>query len=333
MDIDKVILISVVVPVYNEEENIRPFLERAIPILEKIGSYEIIFCVDPSTDSTEEIIRTEAEHNPSVGLLTFSRRFGQPSATIAGILNCRGESCAVIDVDLQDPPELLLSMYEKLGEGYDVVYAKRRSRIGETWLKLLVSHCGYLLIDISSNVKIPRNTGDFRIMTRRLVEELRLLPEKHGFLRGLVAFIGYSHGEIEYDRDSRSMGVSKYNRFFGSLKIGLNGLIGFSTAPLSLVTWVGFSIAMLASIGALVMIFNKLVLNYSYPMGIPTIIVLVLFMGGVQLISVGILGEYIGRIYEEVRNRPMFIVDKALNVDVRTRDGRQPTVFKQNKME
>jgi dolichol-phosphate mannosyltransferase len=251
----------------------------------------------------------------------MSRRFGQPAATMAGILNCRGEACVAIDVDLQDPPELILDMYAKMLQGYDVVYAKRRSREGETLLKRAVSNLGYKLINIISEVRIPRNTGDFRIITRGIIEELRGLPESHGFLRGLVALVGYRQTAIEYDRDPRLIGSGNYNRYLGSLKIAFNGLFGFSTTPLQVSLWTGVSIAAVSVLIILFMLFSKLVLHMDYPVGIPTITVLVLFIGGVQLISLGVIGEYIGRIYDEVRRRPHYIVNRAHNVVVRDRRG------------
>jgi dolichol-phosphate mannosyltransferase len=313
--------ISVVVPVYKEEGNIEPFLRRIVPILERIGSYEILFCLDPSADRTEEIIEEQIDKNPNLGLLVMSRRFGQPAATMAGILNCRGDACVVIDVDLQDPPEVIPEMYAKMLDGYDVVYATRRNREGETLLKRAISNLGYKLIDTISEVRIPRNTGDFRIMTRGIVEELRNLPESHGFLRGLVAIVGYRQTAIEYDRDPRLAGTGNYNRYFGSVKIAFNGLFGFSTTPLQVSLWTGVSIAAISVLLILFMFFAKIVLGKDYPLGIPTITILVLFIGGVQLISLGIIGEYIGRIYDEVRRRPHYIVRRAHNVAIRDRRG------------
>ena len=310
-------LISVVVPVYNEERNIHAFLERAVPILERLGSYEILFCLDPSPDRTEQAIQDEIARNSSIGLLVFSRRFGQPAATMAGILNCSGQWCAVIDVDLQDPPELIEALFRKAQEGYDVVTARRTSREGETLVKRFVSEVGYTVINEMTEVPIPRNTGDFRLMSRRVIEELRGLSESHGFLRGLVPLVGFPHSEILYKRDARLSGAGKYNRHLGSLKIGLNGIIGFSTAPLQIMMWSGFAIALLSVFAIVVVFVLKVIEGESYPMGIPTITVLVLFIGGVQLAAVGVLGEYIGRIYDEVRRRPPYIVDRAFNVTVR----------------
>jgi glycosyltransferase involved in cell wall biosynthesis len=310
--------ISIVVPVYREEGNIRPFIERMAPVAQKIGSYEIIFCLDPSPDRTEEVICQEAARNPRIGLIKFSRRFGQPKATMAGILNCRGETCVVIDVDLQDPPELIVDLYEKCQEGYDVVCAQRRSREGETIIKLAVAKFGYWLINRIADVEIPRNTGDFRILTRRVIEELRRLPESHGFLRGLVAFVGFRQTIIQYDRAERANGAGKYNKFFGSMRIALNGVIGFSTYPLSLLMWSGIGIAFISSALAIVMVLLKLFSSVNYPTGIPTITILLLFMGGVQLTGIGVLGEYIGRIYEEVRRRPRYIVEQSINMDLQS---------------
>jgi len=310
-------LISVVVPVYNEKHNIRPFLERAVPMLERLGTYEILFCLDPSPDGTEQAIQEEIARNLNIGLLVFSRRFGQPAGTMAGILNCSGQWCAVIDVDLQDPPELIEALFRKAQEGYDVVTACRTSREGEMLAKRVVSEVGYRLINEMSEVPIPRNTGDFRLMSRRVIEELRGLSESHGFLRGLVPLVGFPQGEILYKRDARHAGAGKYNRYLGSLKIGLNGIIGFSTAPLQIMMWSGFAIALLSVLATVVLFALKAIRGDAYPMGIPTITVLVLFIGGVQLAAVGVLGEYVGRIYDEVRRRPLYIVDRAVNVTVR----------------
>jgi dolichol-phosphate mannosyltransferase len=309
-------LISLVVPVYKEERNIVPFLSRAEPVLERLGRYEIIFCLDPSPDRTEAVILKEIERNPRIGLLVFSRRFGQPAATMAGILNCRGDWCAVIDVDLQDPPEVIAELFAKAREGYEVVTARRASREGETLAKRVVSEFGYTVINRLADVKIPRNTGDFRLMSRRVIEELRGLSETHGFLRGLVALVGFRQGEVFYKRDVRLSGAGNYNRYLGSLKIGFNGIIGFSTKPLQIMMWTGFAIALLSAMGIVVVFILKVIQGNAFPMGVPTITVLVLFMGGVQLAAIGVLGEYIGRTYEEVRRRPLYIVDRAANLAV-----------------
>jgi polyisoprenyl-phosphate glycosyltransferase len=315
------VLISVVVPVFMEQDNIRPLLARLEPVLDKIGTYEIIFCLDPCRDQTEHVVREEISRNPRIGLLVFSRRFGQPAATMAGILNCRGQWCVVIDADLQDPPEMIAALFAKTQEGYDVVTARRTSREGETLIKRAVSALGYAVINEVADVHIPRNTGDFRIVSRRVIEELRGLSESHGFLRGLVALTGLCQTEIAYERAVRHVGRGHYNRYLGSLKIGFNGLFGFSTFPLQLMIWAGFAIALVSALLIVVVVLLKIAYGNSYPMGIPTITVLVLFMGGVQLAAVGVLGEYVGRIYDEVRRRPLYAIDKAWNVRVKDSHG------------
>lgn len=307
--------VSLIVPVYKEEINIRPFLARAEAVFTSMGkTYEIIFSLDPSPDRTEEVILEEINRNQNIKLLVFSRRFGQPAATMAGILCCKGDTCAVIDVDLQDQPELIAQMYAKLGEGYEVVYAKRRSRKGETLVKRVISHVGYTLINKFSDVQIPRNTGDFRIMTRRVVEELRQLNESHGFLRGLVAFVGFKQAFIEYDRDERFSGAGNYNRLTGSLTIGLNGIISFSSRPLFVMSMGGLILAGFSFMLGGWYVFQKLI-GIDLTPGLSTTILVVSFFAGVHLLGLGLIGEYVGRIYDEVKRRPMYIVDKKTNFD------------------
>ena len=307
--------VSLIVPVYKEEVNIRPFLARAEAVFANMGkTYEIIFALDPSPDRTEEVILEEINRNQNIKLMVFSRRFGQPAATMAGILSCKGETCVVIDVDLQDQPELIEQMYAKLHEGYEVVYAKRRSRKGETLVKRVISHVGYTLINNLSDVKIPRNTGDFRIMTRRVIEELRQLNESHGFLRGLVAFVGFKQAFIEYDRDERFSGPGNYNRLTGSLTIGLNGLISFSSRPLFLMSIGGSVLAGFSFMLGGWYVLQKLI-GIDLTPGLSTTILVVSFFAGLNLLGLGLIGEYVGRIYDEVKRRPMYIVDKKTNFD------------------
>jgi polyisoprenyl-phosphate glycosyltransferase len=306
--------LSVVVPVYREEANIRPFLSRMENILETMNiSYEILFCLDPSPDRTEEVITKEIQRNQCIKLIVFSRRFGQPSATIAGLLNCAGEACVVIDVDLQDPPEIIPEMYDEIKRGYEVVYAKRRTRKGETAVKKIVSKVGYYTINKLSEVQIPRDTGDFRIMTRRVIEELRCLKESHGFLRGLVAYVGFSQTAVEYDRDERAHGKGNYNRLTGSLKIGLNGLVSFGSKPLQFMSIAGFVLSGFSFLVGAWYVFQKLI-GISLTPGLPTTVLVVTFFSGVQLLSLGLMGEYVGRIYDEVKQRPMYIIDRKVNL-------------------
>ena len=272
--------------------------------------YEIIFSMDPSPDRTEDVVLAERAQDKRIKLLKFSRRFGQPMATLAGMDYSRGDAVIVMDVDLQDPPELIHEMIKKWREGYDVVLPQRRARTGEPWIKKLVASSGYKVINKIADVKIPPNTGDFRLMTRRVILEVVKLKESHGFLRGMVAVVGFKQCLIPFDRPARFAGETNYNRFFGSLRIGFNGIFCFSTYALTLSTQLGFVTAMASFLIAMAYLVMKLA-GFPFPIGNPTMVILILFMGGIQLISVGILGEYIGRIYEEVRSRPKFIVDRA----------------------
>lgn len=307
--------ISIVVPVYKEEKNIHPFLERTEQVMKEMQvSYEIVFCLDPSPDQTETRILEEINRNPNIKLLVFSRRFGQPAATMAGIFMCTGKTCVVIDVDLQDQPELIIPLYAKLQEDNEVVFAKRRSRKGETLFKRFISHIGYALINRLSDVQIPRNTGDFRIMSRKVIDQLKQLNETHGFLRGLVAYVGFKQAFVEYDRDERLSGVGNYNRFTGSLKIGLNGLISFSTRPLFIMSIAGLIIAGFSFILGGWYVAQKL-MGINLTPGLSTTVLFISFFSGVQLLALGLIGEYVGRIYDEVKRRPMFIVDKRINFD------------------
>jgi len=304
-------LLSIVVPVYKEEKNIPEFLRQIRPILAGLKEdHEIIFAMDPSPDRTEEVILEARAADQRIKLLKFSRRFGQPMAILAGLHYSRGDAVIVIDVDLQDPPELVAAMVAKWHEGYEVVLPQRRQRTGEPWIKKFVSLVGYRVINKIADVSIPPNTGDFRLMSRRVVNEVLRLRESHGFLRGMVAVVGFKQCLIPFDRPPRFTGETNYNRFFGSLRIGFNGIFCFSTYALQLSTLLGFVIAGFSFLLMGIYLFYKL-MGWTILWGNPTLVILISFLGGIQLISVGILGEYIGRIYEEVRGRPRFIVDRA----------------------
>jgi len=303
--------LSLVVPVYKEEKNIPEFLRQIRSILAGLtDDYEIIFALDPSPDRTEDLILEHRARDERIKLLKFSRRFGQPMATLAGMEYARGDAVIVMDVDLQDPPELVQEMVAKWREGFDVVLPQRRARTGEPWIKKLVAETGYKVINKIADVTIPPNTGDFRLMSRRVVNEVVRLRESHGFLRGMVAIVGFRQVIIPFDRPQRHAGETNYNRFLGSLRIGFNGIFCFSTYALTLSTQLGFLIAASSFLIATAYLVMKLC-GFPFPLGNPTMVILILFLGGIQLISVGILGEYIGRIYEEVRARPRFIVDRA----------------------
>jgi dolichol-phosphate mannosyltransferase len=304
-------LLSVVVPVYNEAENVERAYGRIAAALDDVAGleWELIYSADPSTDRTDDLVLALRGRDPRVKMLRFSRRFGQPAATLAGLEYSRGDAVVVIDCDLQDPPELIPALVERWREGFDVVYAQRRTRAGETLPKRIVAYLGYKVIARIAEVEIPPNTGDFRLLSRRVVNNVAL-KEGHGFLRGLVGLVGFRQVSVPYDRDPRTAGKSKYNQLFGSLLIGLNGVVGFSRYPLQLISIAGIVSALFAFMLALAYGSMKLA-GVDFPLGNPTIVIVVSFFSGLQMLSLGVIGEYVGRIYDESRQRPKFIVESS----------------------
>jgi dolichol-phosphate mannosyltransferase len=312
---DRPELITVVIPTFNEEGNIPEVYGRLSRTLNGLDmDWEIIFSVDPSTDRTEQLILQLRSEDPRVKMLRFSRRFGQPMATLAGLEASTGDAVVVIDCDLQDPPELIPHLVQCWRDGFDVVYAQRRSRSGETLPKRVVAAAGYRLIKRVAEVDIPPNTGDFRLMSRRVVQNVVALQEGHGFLRGLVGFVGFQQCAVPYDRDPRAEGSGKYNRFTGSVRIGLNGIVGFSRYPLGVISVLGVVFSFLAIALAIAYFAVKLA-GTHFPVGNPTIVILVAFLSGIQLLSLGVIGEYVGRIYDEVRHRPKYIIESRYGWD------------------
>ena len=304
--------LSIVVPLFNEEENVAPLLERITGIagrLENVESYEIVLVNDGSTDGTLAAIRRELRTRPNVILVNLSRNFGHQLAATAGMDIASGNAVVLMDGDLQDPPELIDAFVRKWGEGYDVVYAIRRTRKGESPFKLLTARIFYRTIKRLTKVSIPVDTGDFRLMSRRVIEALKRTPERHRFLRGLVSWVGYNQIGVEYDRDERRAGVTKYP-LPKMIRFAIDGITSFSDVPLRFASYLGFVSSIIAFVYALMVIgFKFLSLNPpAYTKGWASTIVAVLFLGGVQLISLGILGEYIGRIYDEVKGRPLYLI-------------------------
>jgi len=309
-------LLSVVVPVYNEEQALPRFLATIRPVLAQVTEdYEIIFVADPCTDRTVEVIRAEYDRDPRIKLLLFSRRFGQPSATLGGMTYASGQAIVVIDCDLQDPPGLIPEMVRLWRDGNKVVIPQRTSREGETMIKRVISYVGYWLINKISIVPIPRNTGDFRLLDRRVAAEIVKLQESHGFLRGLTAVVGFKTALVPFNREARTAGAGKYNRLTGSLKIGFNGIVAFSDSLLRLMVVVGMSMAGLALLAIPLVAFLKALDLYKFTEGLATMCILMLFLGGVQLVGMGLLGAYVGRTYEETKRRPKFIVDESLGFE------------------
>lgn len=308
----KTVEISVIVPVYNESKSIELFTYKTVETIKAlVVSYEIIFVLDPSSDSSLEKIQEQISKNSNIKLILLSRRFGQPAATMAGIHNCVGETSVIIDCDLQDPPELIAILYNKLKEGYDVVTAKRIGRQGETVIKKIISKLGYWLINKITDISIPRDTGDFRIISKKIINELKKINEQSFFLRGLVSYIGYKQTFIEYVRDKRIEDSGKYNKYFGSLKIAFDGIFGFSSKPLTYIFLFGICLSFFSFITALYYLYQKFFLNITP--GLSSTIIFISFFSGIQIFILGIIGEYIGRIYNEVKKRSNYIIDKKIN--------------------
>jgi len=303
-------MLSIVVPVYNEEQTIGKFLSATRTALESVTrDYEIIFAADPCKDKTIDIIREESANDPRIKATLLSRRFGQPSATFAGLSYASGDAVVIIDCDLQDPPSLIPEMVRLWKNGYKVVIPQRRTRKGETLVKSTIAYLGYWFINHIAEVPIPRNTGDFRLLDRRVVQEILALREHHGFLRGLTAIVGFKTYLLPFDRDARADGQGKYNRFTGSFKIGFNGIVAFSDYLLNAMVKFGLTLSLMTLPLTLFLIIVKKTGWYDFSPGIATLFVFMLLMSGVLLLGLGILGAYISRIYEEAKNRPKFIIE------------------------
>ena len=307
--------ISVVAPAYNEQEVLGEFYRRVSAVLTGIGcEYEIVLVNDGSRDNTLALMHALRIRDPRVTVIDLSRNFGKEIALSAGLDHTKGDVVVVLDSDLQDPPELIPEMLNIWREGYDVVYGKRTIRDGETWFKKATAKYFYKLIKQVSRVEIPEDTGDFRLMSRRAVVALNQLREEHRFMKGLFAWIGFPAAAFPYRRDPRAAGVTKWN-YWKLWNFALEGITSFTVAPLKVSTYVGLLVAVLALLYAVVVIWKALV--YSDPVhGYPSLMTVILFLGGVQLISVGVLGEYVGRIFNEVKRRPLYLLNQLLDSEL-----------------
>ena len=299
--------ISIVVPLYNESPNIEYLFTRLIATLDNLNtSYEIICINDGSQDDTLEKLIEYNHQNSRIKVINLSRNFGKEIALTAGIDHACGAAIIPLDADLQDPPELIEQLIDKWREGYDVVYATRRSRQGETWLKRWTAKAFYQTIGKMSPVPIPANTGDFRLLDRQVVEAIKKLPERTRFMKGLFAWVGYRQTSILFDREPRYSGNSNWN-YWKLWNFALDGIVSFSFLPLKVWSYVGVSISLVSLSYALFLVMRTLVLGVDVP-GYASLMVAILFLGGVQLITLGVLGEYLGRVYEEVKGRPLYFI-------------------------
>lgn len=301
--------ISIIAPAYNESGNLFPFYDRMKEVLDKIDpSWEIVFVNDGSRDNTiNELVELRNKDN-RVKIVDFSRNFGKEIALTAGLDYCTGQVIIPIDTDLQDPPELINDMIKLWREGNDVVYATRTKREGETAIKKFTAYMFYKFINKMTKIEIPQNTGDFRLMDRKVLDSLNELRETHRFMKGLFSWVGYKQVSLTYVREPRFSGVTKFN-YWKLWNFAIEGITGFSIAPLQFATYFGFLVSVFAALYALVIIFKTLFIGADVP-GYPSIMVTLLFLGGIQLITIGIIGEYVGRIYNEVKRRPLYIVSK-----------------------
>jgi dolichol-phosphate mannosyltransferase len=304
----KYILLSIVVPVYNEEKNIPLIYGRLLPICEASaeGSYEVIFVNDGSRDASEKIIGELASKNPAVKYIFLSRNFGHQQAVSAGLDYAKGLYTVIMDGDLQDPPELIPEMLNKAKEGFEVVYARRKARKGESAFKKITARWFYRLLRKLTQIEIPVDTGDFRLMHRKVTDVVKRMPEKNKFLRGQVAWVGFRQSYVEYDRDPRQHGNSGYPTG-KMIRFALNGITGFSDIPLKLATWLGFLVSGISVLIGFYALYSRFVIKEYVP-GWASLMLSMLFLGGVQLICLGIIGEYLSRMYHDIRNRPLYVV-------------------------
>lgn len=307
--------ISIVAPAYNEQEVLGEFHRRVTEVMASLGcQYEIVLVNDGSRDNTLALMYALREQDPHISVVDLSRNFGKEIALSAGLDHTKGDVVVVLDSDLQDPPELIPQMLDIWREGYDVVYGMRTARDGETWFKKTTAKYFYRLIKSVSRVDIPKDTGDFRLMSRRAVAALSKLREEHRFMKGLFAWVGFPSSPFLYKRDPRAAGETKWN-YWKLWNFALEGITSFTVAPLKVSTYLGMLIAVLALLYAVFVIWKALV--YSDPVrGYPSLMTVVLFLGGVQLISVGLLGEYVGRIFNEVKRRPLYLVNRLLQSEL-----------------
>lgn len=301
---------SVVVPIWNEEAVIPALYDRVVDVMERTReSWELICVNDGSQDQSLPMLRALCDEDARVKVIDFSRNFGHQLAITAGADFAEGDAVIVMDADLQDPPEVVLQMIEQWRAGYEVVYAVRTKREGETWFKLWTASIFYRVLQSITDVNIPLDAGDFRLMDRRVVLAMRRLRERHRFMRGLSSWVGFKQIGIEYERAERFAGETKYP-LRKMMRLALNAITSFSYVPLHLATYLGFAFAILSLIGIVLTVVLRLSGNLSFQ-GQATTLVSVLFLGGIQLIFLGIIGEYLGRIYDEVKGRPLYIVSHA----------------------
>ena len=302
--------LCVIVPAYNEATGIEEFHHRLSRVMDKLGTWQVLYVNDGSTDETLEILRRLHANDPHVALINLSRNFGKEIAMTAGFDHARGDAVIVIDADLQDPPEVIPAMVAAWRDGFDVIYAQRSARQGETWLKKTTANLFYRLMQDVGDVPLPRNTGDFRLMSWRVVEALRTLREGHRFMKGLFAWVGFPSKAILYERAPRHAGHSKWN-YWKLWNFAIEGVTSFTVMPLKLASYLGLAVSVFAALFILQLVVRTILFGNPVA-GYPSLMAVVLFLGGVQLLTLGIVGEYLGRIFNETKRRPLYLVESFL---------------------
>lgn len=307
-------LISIIIPCFNEEKVIQETIRRLQNCIKKINNYnfEIIFVDDGSKDNTFELLEKKSFSDKKIKVISFSRNFGHQAALSAGIDYCNGDAAIIMDADLQDPPELIEEMLQKWSDGNKVVYGKRIERKNESFFKKFTAKYFYIILNRLSETPIPPDTGDFRLIDKVIIDILKIMPENQKFYRGLIAWCGFKQTAIEYSRDERFAGDTKYP-LIKMIQFSIDGIVSFSTKPLRVITIIGFFIATISFLGIINIIYNKFILD-SLIDGWASILVTILFIGGIQLISIGILGEYLGRSYSEIKKRPKYLVKNKIGL-------------------
>ena len=312
--------LSVILPVFNEEKNIPLLYDRLKKVIVSLQlSHELIFVNDGSVDETLKQVKDLAIRDPFVKYIDFSRNFGHQVAVTAGLNFCSGARVVIIDADLQDPPELIADMNNRMNDGWNVVYAKRKERRGESFFKKITAKIFYRILVNVTSIDIPLDTGDFRMMDRKVVDALNRMHERHKFIRGMVSWIGFKQTFVEYDRDQRYAGKTGYT-FRKMFRFALDGLTGFSNLPLKLATYVGFLFSAVSFLLILYTLYAKFI-SENYIQGWASIMISILFIGGIQLICLGLIGEYLIRMDSNIRQRPLYIINDTNLIDV---DGSNP---------
>ena len=309
--------LSIVVPFYNEATIVEVFFLRLTPVLERIThSYEIICVNDGSSDATLDKLRQKANADPHIRVIDFSRNFGKESAVSAGLAHSRGAAAVLIDADLQDPPELIESFYKKWKQGFDVVYGTRKERRYDSLPKRITARAFYRMFNWMNSIKLPPDAGDFRLLSRQVIDAINCLPERRRFMKGIYSWVGFRQTEIEYERAARSGGTSSWT-YWKLWNFALDGLSSFTTFPLRVWTYVGLA-TLLLSLALLAMFFIVYLGSTRNPPGFYWIVTLILFFGSMQMVSIGVMGEYIGRTLEETKMRPLYIIREKIGFESRT---------------